>query len=359
MTRLGPNDEVALLHAALQFPTFTVEQLAELTGIKASKVQATVAFATGLFEEVERPDKSKSGRTPKLYRLRDGARLTAALEAVNFAAKLSRQVALDSDQAAAKVKIVLDAVASSITSGRDPGGTAAATLEWGKRAADQLALSRRLIQFVSNSSQRAELQWQVDALQSESTRRPRILKRYTNRRLYDTVESRYITLADIRKLVIDRIDFVVIDKTTRAEMTRLILLEVVSEQEHSDKPLLTRDLLSTLIRINHSHAGESLFSLEFLSDLIRLHGGAHYEFVASYLEQTVKLFLSQQLEARNRAGSAGSGDFEPPESNLAQKNYQRWRLVQDEISRTLMNPGSTNSTLRRSEEDNEPSKELE
>ena len=43
---------------------------------------------------------------------------------------------------------------------------------------------------------------------------PRVIKKYPNRRLYDTVESRYITLADIRKLVVDRIDFVVIDKKT-------------------------------------------------------------------------------------------------------------------------------------------------
>ena len=51
---------------------------------------------------------------------------------------------------------------------------------------------------------------------------PRTIKKYPNRRLYDTVESRYITLADIRRLVIDRIDFVVMDKKTQEDITRFL-----------------------------------------------------------------------------------------------------------------------------------------
>jgi polyhydroxyalkanoate synthesis repressor PhaR len=72
---------------------------------------------------------------------------------------------------------------------------------------------------------------------------PRKIKKYPNRRLYDTVESRYITLADIRRLVIERIDFVVIDKKTQADITRSILLQVIAEQEHGE-PLMSRDFLS-------------------------------------------------------------------------------------------------------------------
>ena len=56
---------------------------------------------------------------------------------------------------------------------------------------------------------------------------PRTIKKYPNRRLYDTVESRYITLADIRRLVIERIDLVVIDKKSQADITRAILLQVI------------------------------------------------------------------------------------------------------------------------------------
>ena len=98
---------------------------------------------------------------------------------------------------------------------------------------------------------------------------PRTIKKYPNRRLYDTVESRYITLADIRRLVIERIDFVVIDKKTQQDITRPILLQVIAEQEHDGQPLMSRD---------------------FLSQVIRSYGDAMRASVGSYLEQSLKLF---------------------------------------------------------------------
>jgi polyhydroxyalkanoate synthesis repressor PhaR len=101
---------------------------------------------------------------------------------------------------------------------------------------------------------------------------PRIIKKYPNRRLYDTVESRYITLADIRRLVIERIDFVVFDKKTQGDITRSILLQVIAEQEHDGEPLMSRD---------------------FLSQVIRSYGDAMRSTVGSYLEQSLKLFASQ------------------------------------------------------------------
>jgi polyhydroxyalkanoate synthesis repressor PhaR len=76
----------------------------------------------------------------------------------------------------------------------------------------------------------------------------RIIKKYPNRRLYDTVESRYITLADVRRLVVERIEFVVIDKKTQADITRSILLQVISEQEHGAEPIMSREFLAQVIR---------------------------------------------------------------------------------------------------------------
>ena len=98
---------------------------------------------------------------------------------------------------------------------------------------------------------------------------PRTIKKYPNRRLYDTVESRYITLADIRRLVIERIDFVVIDKKTQDDITRSILLQVIAEQEHNGEPLMSRD---------------------FLSQVIRSYGAGLRTAMGSYLEQSLKLF---------------------------------------------------------------------
>src|SRR4029079_13121134 len=76
---------------------------------------------------------------------------------------------------------------------------------------------------------------------------PRTIKKYPNRRLYDTVESRYITLADIRRLVIERTDFVFIDRKTQTDITRSVLLQVISEQEHDGEPLMSRDFLAQVI----------------------------------------------------------------------------------------------------------------
>ncbi|HUE67839.1 MAG TPA: polyhydroxyalkanoate synthesis repressor PhaR [Candidatus Acidoferrum sp.] len=101
---------------------------------------------------------------------------------------------------------------------------------------------------------------------------PRTIKKYPNRRLYDTVESRYITLADIRRLVIERIDFVVIDKKTQGDITRAILLQVIAEQEHGNEPLMSRD---------------------FLSQVIRSYGVATRGMVGSCLEQSLRQFASQ------------------------------------------------------------------
>jgi polyhydroxyalkanoate synthesis repressor PhaR len=144
---------------------------------------------------------------------------------------------------------------------------------------------------------------------------PRVIKKYPNRRLYDTVESRYITLADIRKLVVDRVDFVVIDKKTQEDITRSILLQVIAEQEHGGDPLMSRD---------------------FLSQVIRSYGGQMQGMIGSYLEQSLKLFATQQREIRDRLKSAIGVDPVDAVTGIAQKNYQRWRSVQDEIFRTLV-----------------------
>jgi len=151
----------------------------------------------------------------------------------------------------------------------------------------------------------------------------RTIKKYPNRRLYDTVESRYITLADIRRLVIERVDFMVIDKKSQEDITRPILLQVIAEQEHGVEPLMSRD---------------------FLSQIIRSYGGATQGLIGSYLEQSLKLFAQQQREARESRRAAGEAEPSPMASSLAintlaQTNYQRWRQVQDEIYRTLVNAG--------------------
>ena len=76
----------------------------------------------------------------------------------------------------------------------------------------------------------------------------RVIKKYPNRRLYDTAESRYITLADIRVLVTSRVPFSVIDKKSGDDITRTILLQVISDQEQGSNALMSIAFLENLIR---------------------------------------------------------------------------------------------------------------
>lgn len=142
----------------------------------------------------------------------------------------------------------------------------------------------------------------------------RTIKKYPNRRLYDTEESRYITLADVRKLVLDKTDFVVIDKKSGEDITRNILLQVISEQEQSGEPIMSRD---------------------FLSHVIRSYGGVMHGFVGSYLDQSIKLFMNQQQQVRERVKSVVGLDPVGMVTDIAQKNYTRWKGVQEEIFRSL------------------------
>jgi polyhydroxyalkanoate synthesis repressor PhaR len=105
---------------------------------------------------------------------------------------------------------------------------------------------------------------------------PRVIKKYPNRRLYDTVESRYITLADVRRLVVERIEFVVVDKKNNADITRSILLQVIAEQEHLPEPILSQD---------------------FMVNVIRSYGSVAQTLVGGHLEQAMRQFVTQQPQA--------------------------------------------------------------
>jgi polyhydroxyalkanoate synthesis repressor PhaR len=125
---------------------------------------------------------------------------------------------------------------------------------------------------------------------------PRVIKKYPNRRLYDTVESRYITLADVRRLVVERIDFVVVDKKNSADITRSILLQVIAEQEHLAEPILSQ---------------------EFMVGVIRSYGTTLQSQVSPQLEQSLKQLLNQQAtpQLRERVKTAAGG--EPPRPRVA------------------------------------------
>lgn len=152
---------------------------------------------------------------------------------------------------------------------------------------------------------------------AEGRDEPRVIRKYPNRRLYDTVESRYVTLADIRRLVVERVDFVVLDRKTQQDITRSILLQVIAEQEG---------------------LGESLMSRDFLSHVIRSYGNGLQDFVRKYLDESIQQFAKEQRELRERVKSVVGIDPLETVTAVATKNYQLWKGRLDEVFAKLPRP---------------------
>jgi len=108
----------------------------------------------------------------------------------------------------------------------------------------------------------------------------RTIKKYPNRRLYDTANSGYITLADVKQMVLDNIDFQVVDAKTGEDLTRAILLQIILDEEGGGVPM---------------------FSSEMLSLMIRFYGSAQQTIMGTYMEQNVKAFLAIQKKLQDQA----------------------------------------------------------
>ena len=103
----------------------------------------------------------------------------------------------------------------------------------------------------------------------------RVIKKYPNRRLYDTTTSSYITLTEIKGLVMDSHDFVVTDAKTGEDLTRSMMLQIILEEEA---------------------AGAPMFSEAVLANIIRFYGHAMQGFMGKYLESNVQSFMDMQSQ---------------------------------------------------------------
>ena len=108
----------------------------------------------------------------------------------------------------------------------------------------------------------------------------RIVKKYPNRRLYDTETSSYITLADVKKLVLEHIEFRVEDAKTKEDLTRSILLQIILEEET---------------------AGAPMFSSDMLTQIIRFYGNAMQGMMGSYLEKNIQTFIEIQKRLQDQS----------------------------------------------------------
>ena len=121
---------------------------------------------------------------------------------------------------------------------------------------------------------------------------PRVLKKYPNRRLYDTRTSSYITLAEVKRMVLDGEPFEVRDAKTGDDLTRSILLQIILEEETGGMPI---------------------FSTQMLAQLIRFYGHAMQGVMGAYLEKNLQTFveLQNRMMASNPAGLYGGAPFTP------------------------------------------------
>jgi len=162
---------------------------------------------------------------------------------------------------------------------------------------------------------------------------PRIIKKYPNRRLYDTETSSYITLADVKKLVLEHVQFRVEDAKTKEDLTRSILLQIILEEESTGAPMFSSDMLSQIIRFygnamqgmmgsylkkniqtfieiqkrlqeqsRQVYGQNPMLGSEAWSEFVRMQGPAIQGLMTSYLERSASAFMDmqQQLQQQTR-----------------------------------------------------------
>lgn len=144
----------------------------------------------------------------------------------------------------------------------------------------------------------------------------RIIKKYPNRRLYDTVLSRYITLGDVRALVHQHLPFRVVEQRTGRDLTRGVMLQVISEQEQQ---------------------GGAILSEDFLAQIICCYDAGSADMIGSYLEQALRFYLEQNPPVAPQSIE--------DTGRLAIGNFERWQQVQEQIYRTLQAAANGKATV--------------
>lgn len=136
----------------------------------------------------------------------------------------------------------------------------------------------------------------------------RVIKKYPNRRLYDTTESKYVTLNDVRKLVLEGFSFCVIDKKSGEDITRNILLQIIIEQEE---------------------VGEPLFTTDVLEQIIGFYGNSVQGVAGDFLGQSLKLFQEQQQRFQAQMREAMQANpMSSVLSELTRQNLEMWKQMQ-------------------------------
>lgn len=136
---------------------------------------------------------------------------------------------------------------------------------------------------------------------------PTVIKKYANRRLYDTGRSSYVTLEDLGEMVKEGHDFVVYDAKTGEDLTRSVLTQIIVEEEQNE--------------------GQSLLPIGFLRQLIGFYGDGLAPLVPNYLEHTIQTFAKNQEQLRQQINKSIEGMFPVP--NLEEINKQNMAMFEN------------------------------
>lgn len=150
----------------------------------------------------------------------------------------------------------------------------------------------------------------------------RIIKKYPNRRLYDTGESCYIKLIEVKEMIEQGIPVKVIDSQTKENITRSILLQIILEQESNNEPL---------------------FSTENLENFIRYYGDNSREGFMHFMDKNLQFFETQQDQMQDKIKEFM--DFNPLDfwTQSTQKNADVWQQMQDNLLKTSGFPPDSKS----------------
>jgi polyhydroxyalkanoate synthesis repressor PhaR len=143
-------------------------------------------------------------------------------------------------------------------------------------------------------------------LRSSNVQQERLIRKYSNRRLYDTSGSRHVTLDDLRQMIVAGERIKVVDDKSGEDLTRSVLLQIIAEQEQFGLPVLGADLLEMIIRF---------------------YGGPMQALLSRYLEQAFTTMLRQQEAMQSEMAKALQTPFAPL-TELARKNMQMWEQMQ-------------------------------
>ena len=138
----------------------------------------------------------------------------------------------------------------------------------------------------------------------------RVIKKYPNRRLYDTEISSYITIEDVRQLIIEGEDFEVRDAKSGEDLTRQVLLQIIAEHEQDGEPML---------------------STQLLSQIIRFYGDSLQGYMGSYLDRSMQTFMEQQQQFRQQVGSLLGQTPWTMMNQLTERNMEVWKDFQQNL----------------------------